>query len=61
MNNMIWLLRAVRWARRPPSERMVLMVFGIIAVGLAIAGLQWLGWWPEWATLDHGRRPPLPR
>jgi hypothetical protein len=61
MNNLIWLIRASRWARNPPSMRMVLMVFGIIAFGLVLFGLEHFGLWPEWATLDNPRRPRLPR
>lgn len=61
MNNLIWLIRASRWARNPPSRRMVMLVFGIIALGLALLGLEYLGLWPDWATLDQGRRPPIPR
>lgn len=61
MNNLIWLIRASRWARNPPSRRMVILVFSIIALGLALLGLEYLGLWPEWATLDNPRRPRLPR
>lgn len=55
MNNLNWLLRAARWVRNPPSERRVLLVLGIIAVGLALVGLEHLGLWPDWATLDRPR------
>lgn len=61
MNNLNWLIRASRWARRPPSMKFVIMVFAILAAGLVMAGLEWLGWWPEWATLERGRGPRLPR
>lgn len=60
MNNLIWLLRASKWARNPPSARMVKLVFAIIGAGLLLVGLEWLGLWPEWATLYQGRRPRLP-
>ena len=52
MMNMIWLLRAAKWARHPPSPRMVALVLAIIAAGLVMVALQWLGWWPDWATID---------
>ncbi|MFD1881371.1 hypothetical protein [Paracoccus pacificus] len=55
MGNLIWLLRASRWARRPPSTRMVILVLGIIAVALLLVGLEKLGMWPDWATLQQGR------
>lgn len=61
MNNMIWLLRAAKWARRPPSARMVKLVLGIVVAGLALVALEKMGFWPEWATMDPGRKPRLPR
>lgn len=62
MNNLIWLLRASKWARHPPSMRMVKLVFAIIAVGIAMIALEKMGWWPEWATMEQSRgRPRLPR
>ncbi|MFV0411071.1 MAG: hypothetical protein ACK5LJ_15645 [Paracoccus sp. (in: a-proteobacteria)] len=60
MNNMNWLIRASRWVRRPPSMRMVIMVFAILLLGLSMAGLEKLGLWPEWATMEQGRKPRLP-
>ena len=61
MNNLIWLLRASRWARHPPSARSVRLVLVIVAAGLAIAALEWLALWPDWATLEEGRAPRIPR
>lgn len=53
MNNLIWLVRAARWVRNPPSARMVILVLAIIAAGLAIFGLEHFGLWPEWATVER--------
>ncbi|SMO60497.1 hypothetical protein [Paracoccus laeviglucosivorans] len=61
MNNLIWLIRASRWARNPPSARMVKLVLAIIAAGLVLAGLEHLGLWPEWAELDRPRGMHLPK
>lgn len=61
MNNLIWLLRASRWARRPPSARRVVLVLGIAGVALAIAGLQHFGWWPDWAVMERPRGIHLQR
>ena len=55
MGNLIWLLRASRWARRPPSAQRVILVLGVVAVALAIVLIEWFGWWPDWATLESGR------
>ncbi|MRX51321.1 hypothetical protein GI374_12875 [Paracoccus sp. S-4012] len=58
--NLIWLLRASRWARNPPSARTVMLVFGAIAIAVAIAGADHFGVWPEWAQMEpQGRRPHL--
>ena len=61
MNNLIWLLRATRWVRRPPSRRQVITLLAIVAAGLIIAGLEHGGLWPDWAQLDQGRAPHIPR
>ncbi|AGT08143.1 hypothetical protein [Paracoccus aminophilus] len=55
MNNLNWLLRAVQWARNPPSEKRVILVLVVIAICLAIVGLQHFGFWPDWATMDRPR------
>lgn len=60
MNNLIWLLRASKWARRPPSARMVRLVLLIVAGALGIAALEWLGLWPDWARLEDDRLPRIP-
>lgn len=56
MNNLIWLIRASRWARNPPSARMVKMVLAIIAIGLALVALDHWGLWPEWASMERQPR-----
>jgi hypothetical protein len=61
MNNLIWLLRASKWARHPPSPRMVKLVLAIVALAVALVVLEKLGWWPDWARLEHGRGVRLPR
>ena len=53
---MRWFLRMSRWARNPPSEKRVLMVLAIIAICLAIYGIERLGLWPDWATAQRLRR-----
>lgn len=60
MNNLIWLIRASKWARHPPSARMVKLVLSIVAIAIVIIVLEKLGWWPEWATMERSRRPRLP-
>lgn len=61
MNNLIWLIRAARWARNPPSARMVKLVLAIIAIGLVLVGLEYAGLWPDWATMDRPRGMHVPK
>ena len=51
-----WLFRMSRWARNPPSTQRVKLVFAIVAVSLLIVGIEWMGWWPDWATTQRMRR-----
>lgn len=44
-------IRMANWARNPPSQRRVAIYLGTIAAALAIAGLEALGFWPDWARL----------
>lgn len=60
MNNLTWLIRASKWARHPPSMKMVILVFSIIAAGLVMVGLEKLDLWPDWATVERNRGPKLP-
>lgn len=54
--NLIHLVRMSRWARNPPSAWRVKLVFGAVALALLIFGIEWMGWWPDWATADPARR-----
>ena len=53
--NLRWMVRAARWARNPPSEKMVKLVFGIIAAGLVLVGIEYFIGWPEWLTVNDTR------
>ena len=57
--NWRWLWRASIWARRPPSERRVKLVVGLITVCIAIALIEYYIGWPDWAKLE--RAPRIPR
>ena len=50
-----WLLRAVRWARNPPSEKRVKLVLAVIAICVAIWGLEQLFGFPDWLVPEHVR------
>ena len=48
----IWLLRAVGWARNPPSAKKMKFVLAIIAVVLALVAIEKLFGWPEALTVN---------
>ena len=50
--NLTWLFRMARWIRHPPSERQVMIGLAVLAGALVIAGLEWMGWLPDWFALD---------
>lgn len=54
--NIVWLMRMKRWVQNPPSPRRVKAVFIIIAIAAAIYGIEYMGWWPEWATAERMNR-----
>jgi len=59
--NMRHLVRMAKWARHPPSERRVRLVFGVILICLILFGLERIFGWPEWLTLNTGWRGRLGR
>jgi predicted acyltransferase len=46
-----------KWARHPPSDKRVKLVFGIVAICLIIAGLEWLGVFPDFS--EFAKRPRI--
>lgn len=54
MNLQIWLLRAARWLRHPPSPQRLALIAVVVALALALAGLDYLGLWPQALTLAPG-------
>ena len=47
-------LRMARWAKHPPSERRVKMIFGIVLVCLVLFAVERLFGWPAWLTMSDG-------
>jgi hypothetical protein len=58
MNYLTWLIRAKRWAQNPPSPGRVKLIFGVIAICLAIAAYEWAFGWPTWLAVDSLRPKP---
>ena len=53
-----WMLRAVKWARNPPSPKKVKFVFGIIAICVLFYLVERYIGLPDWMSIDSkiGRR-----
>lgn len=49
-------LRMARWAHHPPSGRRVFLVLGVIAISLAIWGLEQLFGTPDWMRMEDAPR-----
>lgn len=58
MNQLHWLMRAKRWVQNPPSEGRVKLVFGVVAICLAIVGIEYFIGWPAWMTVNSLRPKP---
>ncbi|MGI3167612.1 hypothetical protein ACRARG_00560 [Pseudooceanicola sp. C21-150M6] len=56
----LWFLRMSRWARNPPSAARVKLVLAVIALCLAIVGLEKLVGFPDWLTPNDLRGPARP-
>jgi hypothetical protein len=50
-----------KWARNPPSAKMVMLVAGIFIAGLVLVGIEQFIGWPDFLSMDpQPRRPRLP-
>jgi len=54
-------LRMAKWARKPPSEKQVKLLIGVILVCLLLFAFERLFGWPAWLTIDNAGRGRLPR
>lgn len=55
--NMNWLIRMSKWARKPPSAAHVKFVLAIVAIGIALWGIEQIWGWPEALTVNGKVRP----
>lgn len=58
MKELRWLMKASQLARHPPSKRRIILYLVVLGVSLGIAGIEWLGFWPDWLTADRGGLKP---
>ena len=54
--NMLWLLRMRKWAQHPPSPKTRKLIAIVAVVSFLIFGYEQLFGWPEWLTVNRGRR-----
>mgnify|MGYP006296464921 CR=1 FL=1 len=52
MDPIRWLLRMSQWSRHPPAGWRVKLMIGVLILCLGLAGLQKLGLWPDWLTVN---------
>ncbi len=59
MNLRLWV-RMAQLARHPPPLWRVILGAVVIAICLALAGIEWLGYWPDGLVVDDrkGRLRP---
>jgi len=50
-------MRMKRWTQNPPSARQVKFVLAIVLIAAVVFGLEYWGWWPDWATSERIRMP----
>ncbi|MCK4713039.1 MAG: hypothetical protein KAT26_09190 [Marinosulfonomonas sp.] len=61
MFNLRHLLRMSKWARKPPSEKRVKLVIGIIVICLILFAVErWIGV-PDWMQMDLPHQQRIPR
>jgi hypothetical protein len=51
--NVMWLVRAKRWAKHPPSPKRIKLVFGVVLVCLILVGIEKFIGVPDWMQLDR--------
>lgn len=50
--NIMWLVRAKRWVKHPPSTKRIKLVFGVILLCVVLVGIEKFIGVPEWMQLD---------
>ncbi len=52
------LVRAKQIVRHPPPMWKVKLIFGVIAVAILLASIEWIWGWPDWLTVNNMRAKP---
>ncbi|PIB24781.1 hypothetical protein BFP76_06280 [Amylibacter kogurei] len=59
--NLHWLMRAKRWAQRPPSWKRVKLVMAVVAICIAIAVFEHFFGWPDALNVNNNLRGRMPK
>ncbi|WP_164512218.1 hypothetical protein [Oceaniglobus ichthyenteri] len=51
--NIHWIMRMARWARNPPSAKMVKIVVGVVALCVLLVVIERTLGWPDALTADR--------
>lgn len=49
-------MQMTRLAKRPPSTKRMIVTAIMIGITALIAGIEKLGYWPDWATAERSRK-----
>ncbi len=52
-----WMLRAVKWARNPPSGKMVKFVIALVLFCVLLYWVDRLFELPDWMQMERVRKP----
>ena len=51
------IVKMAQWARNPPSLQRVILVFSVVGICLALAGIEFFIGWPEGLSPDASGHP----
>jgi hypothetical protein len=52
-----WFIRMYGWARNPPSLEKVRLVLLVVLACFALWGIEHMGLWPDWLTVNPPAKP----
>ncbi|WP_121065051.1 hypothetical protein [Chachezhania antarctica] len=59
MMNPRHFVKMSRLAKHPPSTRKMIVMAVMIGLAALVAGIEKLGYWPDWATAERHRSVPV--
>ena len=59
--NVMWLIRAKRWVKNPPSPKRIKLVFGVVLACVVLVGIEKFIGVPEWMQMERPHRGGISR